>query len=514
MARSEPALDPSRNCWRIERADRAAVIVDADDYFLHARAAMMDARHQLLLVGWDFDGRIRLVDDNLDRAPATVGKFIEWLVRRRPSLSVHILRWDTGAIKSLFRGTTILTLIRWMADRRIHVKLDGHHPVAASHHQKILVVDDCLAFCGGIDMTDDRWDTRAHADDEPRRIEPSGKPYKPWHDATTALSGPVAKALGELARSRWHTAGGGDLPVPAHADACWPDDLPAPFRDCEVAISRTMPAMPGTDAVHEIEALYLDLIARAERWIYAESQYFASHKIARAIAARLAEPDGPEIVVINPVTAEGWLQPIAMDNVRAQLVRALRRHDRHGRLRLYHPLTRGGEPIYVHAKVLVVDGEILRVGSSNFNNRSMRLDSECDVTIDATRPANAHVRDAIAHVAFDLIAEHLDTDTATIAGRFAETGSLIATIESPADPGKRRLIPYELPDLNAAEETLADSKLLDPEDPDHMMEAMSADLLRRGLRRIEPASLARPAAVAGSLAIAAGVFMAWRRRKN
>ena len=334
-------------------------------------------------------------------------------------------------------------------------------------------MDDCLAFCGGIDMTDERWDTRAHNDVERFRVGAGGSPYKPWHDATTALSGPVASALGELCRDRWRRAGGETLPVPHSANACWPDELKADFEDCEIAISRTVAAMPDQDAVYEIEALYLDLIARAERWIYAESQYFASHKVAKAIADRLDEADGPEVVIVNPVKAQGWLEPIAMDTARARLFAALKQRDRHGRLRIYHPLTRGGEPIYVHAKVMIVDGEILRVGSSNFNNRSMRLDSECDVTIDTTRAANAHLKDRVAAIAFDLLAEHLDTDAAAVDKQFNDSGSLIATIAKLNRADRRRLDDYVVPELTATEQVLADTQVLDPEDPDDLMEGMS-----------------------------------------
>lgn len=215
MARTTPPLEPGRNCWRIEPASRAAVIIDADAYFRLARAAMRRAEQQLLLIGWDFDGRIKLVQNDEDDAPARVGAFLEWLVGARKRLHVHILRWDTGAVKSMFRGTTILTLLRWKAHPRITAKLDAFHPPAASHHQKIMVIDDCLAFCGGIDMTADRWDTREHRTDEPARVEPNGTPYGPWHDATTALAGPVAKALGELCRTRWQLAGGQPLPCRA-----------------------------------------------------------------------------------------------------------------------------------------------------------------------------------------------------------------------------------------------------------------------------------------------------------
>ena len=477
---------------------------------------MFEAEQQLMLVGWDFDARIRLVHAGEDEAPEEVGRFVDWLVRRRRSLDIYLLRWDTGAIKAFFRGQTFVTLARWLRLSQVHLKLDGHHPFAAAHHQKIVVVDDCLAFCGGIDMTDERWDTRAHNDVERFRVGAGGSPYKPWHDATTALSGPVAAALGDLCRHRWERAGGEALVAPEARRACWPDALPVDFHDCEVAISRTIAAMPGQEAVYEIEALYLDLIARAERWIYAESQYFASHKVAKAIADRLAEEDGPEVVIVNPVTAQGWLEPIAMDTARARLVEALKQRDRHGRLRLFHPLTRGGEPIYVHAKVMIVDGEILRIGSSNFNNRSMRLDSECDITIDTTRTANAHLKHRVAAVAFDLLAEHLDTDPAAVRERLASSGSLIETITALNRRNRRQLVDYVVPDLNAAEQALADHQILDPEDPDHLMESMAGSPLVAGIGNLRQKSLTRPAALVGGLAVtlvgSVLAVRAWRRR--
>ncbi|GGO97492.1 phospholipase D-like domain-containing protein [Stakelama pacifica] len=482
MVAPAPVLEPGRNCWRIETASAANVIIDADDYFRICREAMKDAEHQILLIGWDFDARIKLVHEHEDEAPGEVGAFIDWLVARKPNLHVNILRWDTGALKSFVRGRTMVTLARWWWHKQIHLKLDRFHPTGASHHQKIVVIDDCLAFCGGIDMTDDRWDTRSHRDDEPNRVEPGGTVYGPWHDATTALTGPVAKALGELCRDRWARAGGKPLAIPKATEPRWPEALPKAFENCEVAISRSFPAMTGQEPVREIEQLYLDLIARAERWIYAESQYFASRKIAEAIAKRLEEPDGPEIVIINPVQADGWLEQEAMDSARAQLLDALEKRDPHGRLGVFHAETAGGQPIYIHAKVTVIDGEILRVGSSNFNNRSLRLDTECDVTIDSTRRANAGCTDAIAHVAYDLLAEHLGSEAELIRATHAETGSLLETIERHAGTG-RRLRRYRRPDINAIEGWMADNEILDPEGPEEMFEPVSKRGLFRRLRR-------------------------------
>lgn len=485
----------SRARWRTERAARAAVIIDADAYFAAARAAMLKAQRRIFLIGWDFDARIRLADDGDDGGPPTVGAFITWLVERRPGLHVHILRWDMGALKTLLHGTTLLTILKWVKHPQVHLKLDGHHPVAASHHQKIVVIDDCVAFCGGIDMTRDRWDTRAHDDDEPRRVAPDGKPYGPWHDASMALQGPIARALGNLARERWQAAGGPALEAVTEGGDCWPDGLRADFTDVPVSLSRTLPKMESQPPIHEIEALYLELIAGARRLIYAESQYFASRRIAEAIARRLSEPDGPEVVIVNPTSADGWLEPVAMDTARARLVAALREHDPHGRFRLYHPHTAGGAPIYVHAKVTVIDDQVIRIGSSNFNNRSLRLDTECDATIAAASCADpAAVAETIARLRDDLLAEHLGVDREVVSARLAESGSLIRTIESLQSPG-RSLRDYQLPDVSSLSGWMADTELLDPEGPDEMFEPVSRrkGLLSRLRSRRARAPAARPA---------------------
>src|SRR5690606_2933669 len=121
--------------------------------------------------------------------PNHLGAFLRWLVKRRPDLDVYILKWDLGVLYTLGRGATALMMMRWRADPRIHFRLDHHHPPGAAHHQKIAVIDDRLGFCGGIDITDERWDTRAHRDDDPRRRHPRGGHYDPWHDAAAAVDG-------------------------------------------------------------------------------------------------------------------------------------------------------------------------------------------------------------------------------------------------------------------------------------------------------------------------------------
>ena len=133
--------------------------------------------------------------------------------------------------------------------------------------------------------------------------------------------------------------------------------------------------------MHEVELLWLATIAAARRSVYVESQYFASRRIAEAIADRLREPDGPDVVVVNPWTADGWLSEKAMGTARARVLEMIREADV-DRFRLYTPVTEQRAHI-VHAKVAVIDDRLLRLGSSNVNNRSMGLDTECDLAIEA-----------------------------------------------------------------------------------------------------------------------------------
>ncbi|MFD1950287.1 phospholipase D-like domain-containing protein [Sphingomonas arantia] len=474
-------LDEGKNCWRIEAADRFALVIDAERYFAVAREAMMMAQRRIMLVGWDFDARIVLDPAATDGdGPAKVGQFFHWLVERNPELEIFLLRWDVGALKTLLRGTTLFTVFKLATHPRIHVKLDAHHPTGSSHHQKLVSIDDSFAFCGGIDMTSERWDTRQHRDFEPGRTDPRGKAYKPWHDATTAISGPAAKALGEACRNRWVKAGGTPIdPVDLPGD-CWPANLDPVMSDVRVGIARSQPVMDDKQPVREIEALFLDQIASAKRYVYFETQYFASRRVAEAIARRLAEEDGPEFVIVHPLTAEGWLQPIAMDSARARLVTELKARDLHDRLRLYHPQTGSGEPIYVHAKITIVDDRQLRVGSANLNNRSLRLDTECDVIVDDAENPHQKLQAVIRNIRNDLLAEHLGVSIDRVAELIGQTGSLIQAIERLRRDG-HSLVPYRTPDLSQVKAWLADNEILDPEGPDDMFEPIGKRSLLEGL---------------------------------
>ncbi len=467
----KPILRPGDTCWRIERADRLAVIVDAADYFATVKSAVQLARHSVLMIGWDFDTRLDLDRDREGGdpdVPNKLGRFLQWVVKTRPELDMHVLRWDLGALNALGRGTTPVRILDWMSDDRMHFRLDGAHPSGSAHHQKIVVIDDALAFCGGIDMTGDRWDTREHLDDHPHRRRPTTKRrYGPWHDVSTVVSGDVAGALGDLARERWKRATGEILDPPPATEPLWPEGLDASIENVDIAISRTTPELGEYEGVHEIEALYLTAIRETRKILYIESQYFASRKIMEAMAERLREDDAPEIVVINPETADGWLEEEVMGSSRSRLMQELAKSDRHRRFRMYTPVTTGGKPIYVHAKVLVVDDRLLKVGSSNLNNRSLGFDTECDLSVEAPETGTdaARLSRMITGIRDDLLAEHLGLKNEVFEAEFARTGSLIETIETLRTDG-RSLVPFEAPELNEVEDSiLGENQLLDPERP-------------------------------------------------
>jgi len=472
-----PIVVEGRNCWRIERADKARMIVDAADYYALLERLMADAKERILLIGWDFDPRIALKPDK-DGKGEPLGDYLLRLAKNCPDRDIDILRWNFGGLKQFAMPRIVSMIVRWKMTRSISFRLDGAHPVGCSHHQKVAVFDDHLAVCGGIDVGSRRWDTRDHKDGDPHRTAPDGKPYMPWHDSTMLLAGPVGNALADLGNERWQRATKKPLRKIHGTGEGWPGDLDTDFEGVDVAISRTRAEYDGTGEIREIEQLYLDMIAATKRFIYFENQYFTSGKIAAAIAERLNEEDPPEFVLVMPETADGWLEQMAMDAARVQLVRAIAKSKHGDRLRVYYPRTAGGESIYVHAKTAIVDDRAIRVGSANLNNRSMGLDSECDVTIDTALPANHGVEPVIRSLRESLLAEHLDVDPAEVAKRFDATGSLIETIEGLRNRG-RSLEWLDLVPPGPMDEFIASNELLDPTSPDAMFERLT----ERGLRK-------------------------------
>ena len=156
----------------------------------------------------------------------------------------------------------------------------------------------------------------------------------------------------------------------------------------------------------------------------------------------MRDPDGPEVVLVTPREQCDWLEEGTMGVLRDGFLNALARADVHGRLRVLYPVVPGieGECLNVHSKLLIVDDELVRIGSANLSERSMRLDTECDLTVEAR--GRARVAGAIAALRHRLLGEHLGLDCRLVAQAESELGSTVATIDA-LRGGRRTLVPLE-----------------------------------------------------------------------
>ena len=455
-------FDPDRNCWRVRQADRLALVVDGEDYFAALRQIVSLAQHELLLVGWDFDFEIEMLpgesdgDGNApDGLPNQVGAFLEAAVEQSPNLNVYILKWN-GAVVAAPGRLLSSAAVYVFSHERIHFALDGHHPFGACHHQKIIVADNAFAFCGGIDVTENRWDTAEHLPGDTRRVGKDGALLGPWHDATTALTGPVAAALGELARARWFRATGETLTPPGDgAGGIWPENLEVAATQVDVAIARTEPPYDGAPLINEIECLFLDSIRMAQGTIYIESQYLTTQTICDVLCDRLSEEDPPQIIIINPEAALSGFEDQSMHVLRGRVIDRLQKADHSDRFRIYSPVNSAGDPIYVHAKIMIVDDAVLHIGSSNLDDRSMGFDTECDVAIHG-------YADLISGFRERLLSEHLGVSQLHFRETLDREGSVIATITRLNAEKGRRLKPIIALPETCLGKTLADTRLMDP----------------------------------------------------
>jgi len=460
-------LETGSNCWQRVNASRFAALIDTADYFAAFAEACRAAEQQILILGWDFDRRERLHRGERDgELPDELGAFLVELVKRKPRLNVYLLSWDFNMIYAAERELLPALRLRLQAPPRFHFRLDDRHPNGASHHQKVVVIDDRVAFAGGIDLSRWRWDTPDHLPDDPRRTDPDGRRYPPFHDLMIMVEGNAAAALGELARERWHRARGWKIAPPdGTARSPWPASVSAEIADVEVAIARTEPAFERRDGVREVERLYLNAIASAQHTIYMENQYFTARCLVDALAARLSEDDGPEVVLVLPQKTGGWLEQVTMDVLRGRILERLTAADRHDRLRVYYPFQPGlgNDCISVHAKLMIVDDRFLRIGSSNASNRSMGLDTECDLAIETSSRGDAISR-YVSGLRGRLLAEHLDCNADAIDAALREQRSLITAIEALRDEG-RSLRPLDWRIPPEVDEMVPDDGVIDPSEP-------------------------------------------------
>lgn len=457
-AYSGTLLDIGGAVGRVAEAERYLPLMEHDAYFDALSHAFHQAQKSILILGWQFDPRTRLEPESPHRGrQRQVGKILRQLVKQRPDLEVRVLIWRSPLLIAASQGFYPHRAQKWFRKRYVHFRLDMAKILGACHHQKVIVIDDRLAFCGGGDIATDRWDSDLHLDEDPRRCQPSGLFSKPRHEVMAMMDGPIALELANLVRERWRRATGETLaPVGPTDHDPWPEGYSPSLLRIPVGISRTEPRLKHYPEVREGEALYLAAIKRARRVIYLENQYFTSPIIADALAQRLAEPEGPEIVLVSTARSPSWFDGLTMDTARAEVLHRLDQADVHGRFFAFCPLTQGGERIIVHSKIAIVDDRLLRVGSANLNNRSQGLDTECDVSAEAQDEDQCATIRAFRH---RTLGHFIGVSAQDFAEAEAITGSLGRTIEM---FGKDRMRPLGVRSPSYVERAFSQWQLGDP----------------------------------------------------
>jgi phospholipase D1/2 len=476
-------LELGRNAWKEGRPDAAGVLVDAAAYYRAFHAAASRAQRSIILSGWQFDRGVPLLrgGDALPGAEVRLLEFLNQLCEKNPELEIYILAWDFHVVFSLEREWMQTLYFEWATNRRLHFRFDDTQAAQGAHHQKFVVIDRSVSFVGGIDLCEARWDDRRHLQDNPSR-QSHGVPSKPYHDVQAYLVGcEAADVLRELFVDRWARTEGppvalAQCSVDAALEGAFPQEGAdaLPLGSSTVAFSRTDARAPQ-QTVREVERLLVDATAAADRLIYIETQYFSSRAMCDALVARMrqAERERLEIVLVINAKPEALKEELAVGLRQAKILTLLSQtaSATSHRLGVYHTRCDGDAPdrpsTYIHSKLLVVDDRFLTVGSANLTNRSMGVDTELNVSWEATATSeeDRQLRRRIESFRVSLLAEHtgLDHDEALAAATdLGRVDGLVSRLDGLtrlpnarltrhvlASPGERRILsvidPAKLP---------------------------------------------------------------------
>jgi phosphatidylserine/phosphatidylglycerophosphate/cardiolipin synthase-like enzyme len=333
------------------------VLVDGSEALPRIAADLERAESSVLVAGWHFGPAFQLrpggqtlrelLADIAERADVRV---IAWAGAPLPLFTPS--RRDARSMRdALARGT------------RIRMALDSLERPMHCHHEKAIVIDDKVAYVGGIDLTTlagNRWDTPHHA----------ARGELGWHDATVRIEGPLLGDVWSHLALRWHEVTGERL---------HPGPLGEPRGEHEAQLVRTVPekiygALPRGE--FQIAEAYVRALGSAQTLVYLENQFLWSPEIVPILEEKLRRPPTDEfrVVVLLPVKANN-----GSDDTRGQLARLVSADvdDRLLACTLYQPGL--GEPVYVHAKIGIVDDRWLTVGSANLNEHSLFNDTELNV---------------------------------------------------------------------------------------------------------------------------------------
>ncbi len=479
---SSPPFDffkPGYNCWRVESANYASVLVDCANYYRDLHESICKAKKSIFMLGWDIDSRISLLRGEAaqqSQCPVNLYELLQKKAQQNPAMQIYLNKWDYSLIFIAEREP--LPALKWknQPSENIHFCVDGSIPLGACHHQKVIVIDDEVAFCGGMDVAMGRWDDRGHAHLNEERADPGGlhkykteAPFGPYHDIQMVVAGPVVKALAQLVRDRWVAASDVEpLPiitqVPAGLPHAWPDSDPPDFENVDIAVARTLPPYKDSPGVYEIESMYLDEICRAEKFIYIENQYLVRTEIAQALNKRMKEKPDLRVLLVSTENPSGIFEEKAMWTGRLEFAKILKEGGVRDRAVMAYPAScENGQdmPIHIHSKVMMVDDKFLHIGSSNLNGRSMGLDTECDLILRGNDEKSCL---KIASVRNDLIREHSGQEVADIQ-RMVDEGNKAIDFLKIVETSHQHL--YEMDDKKYEDKILGDAvrKFADPDTP-------------------------------------------------
>ena len=449
--------------------------MDVEDYYGAARDAMSRATRSIHILGWAFDPFTpfeptkRAYFEGRKSKAEQWGPFLRDFARAHPEVDVRLLIWKS----SLPIAATQNFFPHWaqvcFRGSPVSFRLDASIPFGACHHQKVIVIDDRVAFAGGCDVGPDRWDTLVHGDSDPRRRKKTGLYFDNRHETMAVVDGEAAQALGQLFRNRWERSSQEILLAPsepATGPDPWPEGVAPMFKDAQIGLSRSEPAWRHHIEVRETEKLHLASVSAAKSLIYMENQYFTSLVMAEALANRLEEPDGPEVVLVSTQHSPSWFDQMTMDQTRQLFMKRLRDADKYGRLSIFSPVTGKGRIIIVHSKLTIIDNALLRIGSANLNNRSTGFDTECDLSIEADEgEAGEGARETIRAFRADLVGHWMGLHRRDVEEAMDRGLTLGAAITALDDPAKRRLKPIPQKPVAGFSAFVAYSHLGDPAGP-------------------------------------------------
>ena len=378
----------------IRDGNRVEVLIDGEEALPAIEKAIRNARSYVHIANWHASPDFRLTRE--PDAP-TLRDLLASTAQR--GVDVRLLLWAGPPLPAFqpTRGLVRAEQKKFTANSDVKCVLDSRERTMHCHHEKLVIVDDAVAFVGGIDFTaleGDRHDSIDHPPERPIC----------WHDLMTRLRGPIVADVANHFRQRWIEVADEDLPEPTP---------PPPAGNTNVQFLRTVPDKTydfAPKGEFTILDSYLRALRSAKKFIYLENQFLWSPEIAEILIDKLCDP--PEerfrVVLLLPRKPSN-----GADTTRGQLGRLIDAdEDSEGIQLLAATLsTHDGDtfaPVYVHAKLGIVDDEWMTIGSANLNEHSLFNDTEVNIATDD--------KDLIRQTRLRLWSEHLQHPIEDVSG--------------------------------------------------------------------------------------------------